>query len=195
MDFWADLEIWRRRRGELIREAQERALAREARKARQAFAAVEGVPVGIGVRWGMAEDESAVAEILELNGMPRWVAFEERFIVAEKDGKIVGALRYRTESKLLLLGLLVVDPWAGERKTAKALYAGARELAEELGVNEVAAAATGANYPRAAGYRRFGRRWFSSVVRSGGEDTPRGGWRRLFGLWGTSAVPFHRTFR
>lgn len=195
MDFWEDLGVWKRRREELIREAQERALAREARKVREAFAAVEERPVGFATRWGMAEDEPAVAEILELNGMPRWVAFEERFIVAEKDGKIVGALRYMTESKRLLLGLLVVDPWAGERKTAKALYAGARELAEELGANEVVAAATGADYPRAAGYHRFGRRWFASAARSDRGDPSGGGWRRKLALWGALAVPFHRTFR
>lgn len=193
MGFWVDLGVWRQRRGELIREAQERALAREARKVGEAFAAVEERPVGFGVRWGMAEDEPAIAEVLELNGMPRWVAFEERFIVAQKENRIVGALRYRTESKKLLLGLLVVDPWAGERKTAKALYAGARELAEELGAGEVVAATPGADYPRAAGYRRFGRRWFSSTARpdKGGP----GRWRRLFRLWGVNAVPFHRTFR
>src|ERR687894_467668 len=119
MGTWAEIEVWRRRREELIREAQERALAREARKVREAFAPVEerpGVPAGMTVRWGLAEDEAAVADLLQLNGMPRWVAFEERFIVAEKRGKLVGAVRYATESKRLSLGLLVVDPWAGERR-------------------------------------------------------------------------------
>src|SRR5918998_5574204 len=125
MGTWAEIEVWRRRREELIREAQDRALAREARKVREAFAPVEerpGVPAGMTVRWGLAEDEAAVADLLQLNGMPRWVAFEERFIVAEKRGKLVGAVRYATESKRLSLGLLVVDPWAGERRGAGARY-------------------------------------------------------------------------
>src|SRR5918997_325384 len=154
---WADFEVWRRRREELIREAQERALAREARKVREAFAAVEerpaGALAGMEVRWGLVEDEPAVADLLQLNGMPRWVAFEERFIVAEKGGKIVGALRYATESKRLALGLLVVDPWAGERRVSKALYAGSRELAQELGVDVVVATGARANYPREVGFR------------------------------------------
>ena len=179
---WADFEVWRRRREELIREAQERALAREARKVREAFAAVEerpaGALAGMEVRWGLVEDEPAVADLLQLNGMPRWVAFEERFIVAEKGGKIVGALRYATESKRLSLGLLVVDPWAGERRTAKALYDGSRELAQELGANEVVAAQTVAGYPRAAGYRHSGH-----------------GWQRLLGLQGAKTVLFRRSGR
>ena len=197
MSLWVEYEAWRRRREDLIREAQEAALAREARKVRAAFAAAErgpaGVPAGTKVRWGLADDEPEIADLLQLNGMPRWVAFEERFIVAERGGKLVGAVRYRTESKRLILGLLVVDPWAGERRTAGALYAGARGLARELGANEVLAA-TGMAYPRAAGYSHFGRLWFSAVGRSGG-DGATGRWRRLFGLWGSENVPFHRTKR
>jgi len=204
---WAEIEVWRQRRAELIREAQERALAREARKVRDAFAPVEErvarVPAGIEVRWGLAEDEHAVADLLQLNGMPRWVAFEERFIVAEKGGKILGAVRYVTESKRLALGLLVVDPWAGERRVSKALYAGSCGLAEELGANEVVASAVRADYPRAAGYRRLGRMWRTRVPRSGegsiggsGEGSVlRGRLGRLFGTWGTMAVPFYRAFR
>lgn len=198
---WVDLGVWRQRRAELIQEAQERALAREARKIRDASAAVEKRPAGVEVRWGLAEDEPAVADLLQLNGMPRWVAFEERFIVAEKDGKLLGAVRYATESKRLALGLLVVDPWAGERRISKALYAGSRQLAEELGASEVAASAVRADYPRAAGYRRLGRVWRARVPRPGessiegsGEGL-RGRLRRLFGTWGTMAVPFYRAFR
>ena len=194
MGLWADIELWRQRREELVREVQERALAREAGRARAAFAAAGERPVGVGVRWGLAEDEAAVAELLDLNGMPRWVAFEERFVVAEKAGRIVGAVRYRTESKRLLLGLLVVDPWVGERRTAKALYAGSRGLAEELGANEVIVSAARADYPRAAGYRRRGRAWRSAVSRED-EGSSAGFWRRVFRLWGARAVPFHRAFR
>ena len=77
---------------------------------------------------GLLEDEAKVAELLELKGMPRWVAFEERFIVAEREGEVLAAVRYRTEPKRLLLGLLVADPWAGERRLAVDLYAEARIL-------------------------------------------------------------------
>jgi hypothetical protein len=60
---------------------------------------------GTLVRWGLEEDEAQIAELMELNGMRRALAFEERFIVAEGDGKVLAALRYRTEPKRLLLGL------------------------------------------------------------------------------------------
>ena len=120
MSGWMDLELARERRRELLREAEGRRLAREA--ARLADGEVE--EKGVKVRWGLAEDDAAVADLLQLNGMPRWVAFEERFVVAEKNGKLVGAVRYATEAKRLTLSLLVVDPWAGERRVAGALYPG-----------------------------------------------------------------------
>jgi hypothetical protein len=166
-DAWFRFRGWRERRRALLREEQERALAREAARVRTAFAAAEERPgTTVEVRWGLPADEPAVAELLELNGMPRWVAFEERFIVAEDDGKVLGALRYRTESKRLLLGLLVVDPWAGEERLARALYAGAGDLARELGVLEVVASAARAGYAGEAGYRRRGRDWRLDAARN-----------------------------
>ena len=192
-----DLELARMRREELLREAGERRLARTLRvgpfggrdELRDAVSGSEEVRV----RWGLAEDEPAVADLLQLNGMPQWVAFEERFIVAERGGKVLGALRYRTESKRLLLGLLVVDPWAGEERLARALYAGAEDLARELGVGEVVASAPRANYPGEAGYRRRGRYWRLDTAQARESDgVATGGWRRVLSLFGTLAVPFHR---
>ena len=88
MDRRVGHEVWRERGGKLSRGVEE-----------------------IGVRWGLPGDEGGIAELLELNGKPRWVAFEERFIVAVgRDGEILAALRYRMASKKLLLGLLVADP-------------------------------------------------------------------------------------
>lgn len=192
----------REHRAELLREAEERRLARGLEDARSTRVrrpeirdGTDEGGSGMTVRWGLHADDERVAELLELNGMPRWVAFEERFVIAEESGKIVGALRYRTESKRLLLGLLVVDPWAGERRTAKMLYEGSQELARDLGANEVVAEVTGTDYPRAAGYHRFGRGWVSTVPRSGEDGVSGGGWRRLLRLWGAMAVPFHRAFR
>ena len=196
VDTWADAWFrfrgWRERRRALLREEQEGVLAREAARVRAAFAAAEG-PGSIEVRWGLLADEPAVADLLQLNGMPRWVAFEERFIVAERDGKLLGALRYRTESKRLLLGLLVVDPWASEQRLALALYAGAGDLARELGVGEVVASASREGYPGEAGYRRWGRDWRLDAAqdRETG-DVAAGGWRRVLFLFGTLPVPFHR---
>ena len=190
-DAWFRFRGWRERRRALLREEQERALAREEARVRAAFAAAkEGPGTTIEVRWGLPDDEAGIAELLELNGMPRWVAFEERFIVAEGDGKVLGALRYRTESKRLLLGLLVVDPWAGEERLARALYAGAGDLARELGVGEVVAPAARAGYPDEAGYRRRGRDWRLEVARSGEvrEEPAVGRWRRVFRSLGTAAM-------
>jgi hypothetical protein len=75
MDYWKNFSAWQHRK-ELLREAQERQLAREARKTREAFAHAMKIPGTTEVRWGLLEDEAKVAELLELNGMPRWVARE-----------------------------------------------------------------------------------------------------------------------
>ncbi len=200
MNGWADFEVAEQRREELLREAERWRLVKALRGARGARIEVRrgedsGGPEmsGIEVRWGMREDEARVAELLELNGMPRWVAFEERYIVAERDGEILAALRYRTEPKRLVLGLLVADPWAEERSLAVALYAGVRELALEMGVKEIRALADRySEYPRQAGYRRRRGGWHLEVRRTAviDEELPRGGWRRVFGLLGIVAVPF-----
>lgn len=199
MHSWAEFGPWEDHHEELLREAEQARLARLAREGRVSSGKrrVE-VPEGIEVRWGLLEDEPGIADLLELNGMPRWVAFEERYVVAERDGEILAALRYRTEPKRLLLGLMISDPWAGERPLAVALYAGAGELSREMGVGEVIARPfPHADYPREAGYRRRGRReWRLDVTRisESREEPVVGGWRRLFGLLGVPAVPFFRAF-
>jgi len=153
------LDTARERQKDLLREAEGRRIARSLRSFRQSIGTDgRGEPV-VDVRWGLVGDEPAVANLLELNGVPRWVSFEERFIVAQKDGEVLGAVRYRTESKRLLLGLLVVDPWAGEERLATALYRGAGELAREIGAGEVVASGSRAGYSGLAGYRRRGRGW------------------------------------
>lgn len=190
MHSWAEFGAWADHREELLREAERARLVRQVRagRARREESRVE-VPEGIEVRWGLLEDEEKIADLLQLNGMPRWVAFEERYVVAERDGEILAALRYRTEPKRLLLGLLVGDPWAEERPLAVALYAGARELAREMGVDEVIARPfPHADYPREAGYRRRGRReWRLNVARELRGEPVVGRWRRLLGV---TAVPF-----
>ena len=185
MDYWTNDALWRERRRELLREAQERHLVGEARKARKIREASvltkKKRPGAVEVRWGLLEDEANVAELLELNGMPRWVAFEERFVVAERDGAVLAAVCYRTEPKRLRLGLLVADPWAGERSLAVSLYAGARKLAVELGVGDIVARIDQgrAAYLHEAGYYRWGGGWRMDlsrpVERHGGLSA--GGWR------------------
>ncbi len=206
MHDWAISWAWEDRRAELAREVERRRLVRALREARGSRAekrygdgGAELRDARIEVRWGLLEDEPKIAEILELNGMPRWIAFEERYIVAEKDGEILAALRYRTEKKRLLLGLLVSDPWTEEYPLAVALYAGAKELAQEMGVGEVIARPFpyAGDYPREAGYRRRGRREWrldaTPAPESRGE-LPAGGWRRAFALMGFPAVPFFGAF-
>lgn len=152
---------------------------------------------GIEVRWGRPEDEAGIADLLELNGMPRWEAFEERFIVAAgSGGRILAALRYRTASKRLLLGMLVADPWGGERALAKALYSGAGDLAREMGVREVLAERY-ADYPYDAGYYRGRGGWRLDAARDPEvrKELPAGGWRRVLALMGIVATPFSRAFR
>ncbi len=192
MSWWAEDGVSERRR-ELLREAGERRLARLAREG----SGSSGDDRGIEVRWGREADDDEVADLLQLNGMPRWIAFEERFVVAEKDGKIVAALRYRMEPKKLVLGLLVADPWAGERDLATALYAGAGELAREIGARDVLAQAGAApDYLAEAGYRWQGRGWRLDATRPAvrREQLPASGWRRAVAMLGVVAVPFFRPF-
>jgi hypothetical protein len=197
---WAGFGAMEGRHEELLREAERERLARRLRAAREGAGRAGEWRVGgtgeVRVRWGLLEDEAKIADLLQLNGMPRWGAFEERYVVAERDGEILAALRYRTEPKRLLLGLLISDPWAEERPLAVALYAGAAALAREMGVGEVIARGTPhADYPREAGYRRRGRReWRLDVARSGEPREKPGRWRRLVGLFGYPAVPFFGAF-
>ena len=196
---WAGYGVWEERHKELMREAEGRRLARKLREAR-----VEDRPCedelleGIEVRWGLLEDETGIADLLELNGKPRWIAFEERYIVAEKEGEILAALRHRPEHKRLLLGLLVSDPGAEERPLAVALYAGAGVKAREMGVREVISRPSPhENYPREAGYHRQGRREWqldARVVRESREELPPRGWRRAFALLGVFTMPFFGAF-
>jgi hypothetical protein len=153
---------------------------------------------GIEVRWGLREDEDRVAELLELNGMPRPLAFEERFIVAEEKSEMLAALSYKTASKQLRLGFLIADPWAGERSLARALYAGAVALAREAGIGEVhARSSPHGDYPYEIGYRpwRGGWRTNTALLSEVRGELPAGGWRRIFALLDAVSVPFFRTFR
>ncbi len=202
MHDWAGFGAWEEHHEELLREADERRLARALRQARKAraeersgdgYAALRDS--GIEVRWGLLEDEPRIADLLELNGMPRWIAFEERYIVAERDGEILAVMRYQTEPKRLLLGILVTDPRAEERLLAGALYAGAGELVREMGVVEVVGRPFPyvGDYPRDAGYPRRGlREWRLDAMQYGEirEEPAAGSWRRLLGLLGLTAVPF-----
>jgi hypothetical protein len=104
-----------------------------------------------------------------------------------------------TTSQAFLLGLLVSDPWAEERPLAVALYAGAIELAREMGVREVRARSVrhADGYPHVAGYRwRFPGGWYlDTQPRYRRKGLPAGGWRRMVALLSVPAVPFFRAFR
>jgi N-acetylglutamate synthase-like GNAT family acetyltransferase len=158
----------------------------------------------IEVRWGLQVDEAWIAELLELNGMPRRVAAEEQFIVAVRDGRAVAALQYETATKKLVLGLLVADPWAGEPVLAKALYSKAHTLARELGVREVIAPSNRyGDYLYKTGYRRVIGGWSLDTarpLRAREEVTRReeGGvemtmLRRVMALWGRTSIPLFKS--
>lgn len=161
-DFW-----FTGRHQELLQEASEERLARELRRARKARAekprrssATLPAQKRTEVRPALAGDAPRIAELLELNGMPRWVAFEECFIIAENDGNLVGALRFREDPERLYLGLFVTDPWAEEHSLAVALYTGARVIARGLGLREIQARTPqNETHPRKAGYRRWRGVW------------------------------------
>ena len=151
---------------------------------------------GIEVRWGLHEDEPRIAELLELNGVSSHVA-KESFILAERDGEIVAALRYETEPKKLVMGLLVADPWVSEHILEKALYSGVHVLAAEVGIREVVAPSNRYDdYLCEAGYRRVIGGWSLDTARPlrACEDLPAGGWKRMAVLLGVPAIPFFRAF-
>jgi hypothetical protein len=154
----------------------------------------------IEARWGLREDEDGIAELMELNGMHRALAFEEGFLVAERGGKVLAALRCRTEPKRLVLGFLISDPWAEERPLAVALYARAGELAREMGVREVLVRPVlhADDYPYEAGYRwRYPGGWYLNTARplSHRKELPASGWRRMVALLGVPAAPSFNAFR
>ena len=110
------------------------------------------------MRWGVPEDALMIAALLESRGVPCWMAFEERFVVAERDGKLVAVLRFREAPGLLHLGLLIAEPWAEEDGLTAALYAGARNMARGLGVREIRAhTSRHQTHLREAGYPRWGK--------------------------------------
>ena len=165
-DFWSGLFEGRHR--ELLREAGQERLARDSRRARRdgrvgrpATPEVGGAAGGrVVVRIGTGLDAPRIADLLELNGMPRWVAFEERFILAEEGATLTAAMRFRPGTERLHLGLLVTDPWAEEHPLAVTLYSRARAMARALGLREVSAQTyrhEGRLYE--AGYRRRGGTW------------------------------------
>ena len=198
MGFWVDLEAVDERRKEMWREADERRLAKSLLAERRTMAhGGDSVGEGVEVRWGLDSDEPRLARLMELNGKPRWSAFEEKFVVAERNGEVLAAVRYRTESKRLVLGEFVADPWAGEAWLAAAMYEGAAELARALGAREVLVKGESRGYPGMAGYRRRGGDWRldreGSTVRH--RQLPESGWQRAMAMLGIAATPFHRAFR
>ena len=154
-----DFEGARERRAELLREVERDRLARRLRagarpvEARGLWGWLSSrfgmTPPRSGrgtkdvrVRWGLPEDEGKISDLLQLNGASSRLA-REGFIVAERNGAVLAAVRYRTEPKRLVLGLFVADPWLEERPLADAMYAGARELAREIGATKIRRKAAG----------------------------------------------------
>lgn len=200
MGHWENYKARRTRRRELLAEEQDRALAREARRMRETFAAAEGSGQAVEVRWCLTEDDPRVARLLELNGMPRWVAFEEQFVVAEQRGEVTAAVRYRAGRERLLLGLLVADLWRDGGALARTLYWRARALAWEAGTPTVVVRRPASpRRAREAGFRRRGRYLQADATSEatavpGPPPKPLGhSLRRAFSLWGRLSVPFFGT--
>lgn len=152
---------------DLIREADHERLARELHLAqktpvRRPANSRADEPAGTcpSVRLGTPQDAPRIARLLELNGMPRWVAFEERFIIAEEGVALTAAIRFRQECGRLHLGLLVTDPWTEENPLAAALYVGALSVARRSGFHEIRAKThRHQRHLREAGYRRRAGAW------------------------------------
>ena len=151
----------------------------------------------VAVRWGNLEDRGGIARILGLNSMSAWDVPKRTYIVAEERGEILAVGSYMIVRERLVLDPLAVDPWAGEHRFAVALYSGAGKLAWEIGLREVWADRDEyREYLLEAGYRRRVGGWCLDTTRSYDkyEELPERGWRRMLLLWGTTNVPFFRSF-
>lgn len=146
----------------------------------------------IKVRWALLEDLARIGDLLELNSLPRRMAYEEGFLVAEVGGEIVGALQYRMQVKRLLLRDLITDPWVKERSLAQALYTEARRLAREAGIPQVLAQPVRGDHLYFAGYHWYGYSWRCGTSRTLAtrRRLPERGWQRFAALLGAFAIPF-----
>lgn len=152
----------------------------------------------IAVRWGSVEDGGAIGRVLRLNSMSVRDVPKETYIVAEERGEILAVGRCLLARKRLVLGTLAVDPGAGEHSFAVALYSGARNLVQEMGLREVwANCDEHREYLLDAGYQRRVGGWRLDTTRSPNEyeRLPERDWRRVMFLWGATQAPFFRAFR
>lgn len=146
----------------------------------------------IEVRPGDPKDVRDVAKLMDLNGLPRTLAAEEAFLVAESEGEILAVVEYRFGKGRLLLGRFVADPFVREGALAEALYREARVFARRAGLREVVARSSWyGDFPRRAGYRRRGRGWTIRTDESAGR-LPESGWKRVRALRRRLPVPFFR---
>lgn len=169
-----DCLLARARRQELLKEAGWRGLARNPHPSRKQKPDAGRSPAEdkfafeerrIEVRRSSAEDTPRISDFLEFNGIPRWVAFEERFIVAEESGRLVAAVRFREDVGGLRLGLLATGSISGERALAVALYSAAKVMARGLGLREVHIHGNShRTYPRAAGFHKCEFGWRVDVA-------------------------------
>jgi hypothetical protein len=156
--------------------------------------AVEGIEVGRA----LPEHEPHIADLLELNDMPRRMAVGRRYLIASSGGAVFAALEYHVESRRLQLGHLVSDPLASERLPARVLYAEAHALAREAGLEEIRSSPLAyGDYPYEVGYRRRYGCWSldADTPLELREELPEAGWRRVLALWSFPAIPFFRAFR
>ncbi|WP_273841618.1 hypothetical protein [Rubrobacter calidifluminis] len=127
------------------------------------------------VRWSQPEDRARIADLLEVEDLPRWLAWREQFLVAERGGEIVGALEYRMAHGQIVLGIMASDLFVDERAVARALYSEALAMAWVVGARQVRALPTmRGDYPAEAGYRKWNRVWRGGPVRPPRHDGSHG---------------------
>jgi hypothetical protein len=137
------LHLWlaRDRCEELLREAARARLVGRLRRVREGGEPSIGRTVGVRekteVRLGRDDDAAQISRLLDLRGVPSWVALEERFLVAERGGRIVAVARFRQDGQWLYLGFFATNPRTDEGSLAACLNSGARAVARELGLRGV----------------------------------------------------------
>ncbi|WP_162924626.1 hypothetical protein [Rubrobacter indicoceani] len=142
----------------------------------------------MSVRRSGRADIADIVRLMEMNGLPRWTAYEEgSFLVAGGGGRdVIGVVAFReVGAGRMLVGVPVVDPWFGESETAVALYVGAAESAGVRGLREVVLVGrVSSDQAREAGFQHGLRGWWLSFG-----EAPGGGFGRLRKALGKATIP------
>lgn len=127
---------------------------------------------GLTIRAASADEQGALAALLEANGLPASDLAESRvaLLVAERDGAIAGVVGLERHGKTALLRSLAVIPAERTRGTGSALVRAAEARAADLGARDlVLLTETAAGFFERRGYARIARTDAPAAVQQSAE--------------------------